>query len=127
MKAIIAKEVLGAIAAVTGGLFALFFEFYTTFGFCGLFFLWSLLSLVVCFFENHQTPSQENKPEVTSVIAETDLPEIRTENQMIALNCGVDICGEIGVLDDCGVDANSTRNPVNTVIFLKPDTNLCNN
>ena len=127
MKAIIAKEVLGAIAAVTGGLFALFFEFYTVFGFCGFIFLWSLLSLIFCFFENHRTLRQQLKPEIMPDAAEILLPEIKTENQIIALNCGINTYGETGFQDDREVDSNSPGNGVNTVFFFKSDTNLCNN
>lgn len=126
MKLIIAKELSGAAVALTGGSVALLFDFYTLFGFCGFIFLWSLLSLVCCFFQSHRTPSKESQPEISDV-AEAELPEIRTASQIIALNCSLNLYGETGFRDDYEMDTILPTNGVNTVIFLKPDTNLCNN
>jgi hypothetical protein len=127
MKLIIAKEIVGALAAFTGGSVALFFEFYTAFGFCGFVFLWSLISLVFCFIESRRKLQQELlKPEISSDVAANDLPDIKTENRIILLNCGINFYGATGFQDDCEMDTNSPVNGVNTVIFLKPDTNLCN-
>ena len=127
MKVIIAKEILGAIAAVTGGSVALFFEFYTAFGFCGFIFLWSLISIVLCFAESRRNLPQQLKPEITSDVAAAGLADIETENRIILLNCGINFYGVTGFQDDCEIDINSSIDGVNTVIFLKPDTNLCDN
>lgn len=120
MRALSVKEGFGAIAALTGGLIALLFGSYTAFTFCGFIFLWSLLSLVLYFFENQGIPAQMKD-------AESAVPKFVVENGVAVLDCALESRGAISARNDCETDVVSQNNNVQTFVSLKADTDLCNN